>query len=547
MIPVVWLNYHPEICNSPGMWDQGWLQETLNCTLYMPQRAYDFTQYSVVAPLTETEWPEAPGIVLIVPGRFHQYEAKRISKDLRRYQWVLMIVTSDEERLFPWWDVQHERMLTWVQTPKHPKDAEAANKFGYGAPPGTRDTLSYMLNFPERPWSVFFSGQVTHERRQQMVEAIRPDIGRYFNQTPGFTQGLHKGAYLETMNKSKVALAPSGPQTVDSFRAWEAMEAGAVPIVDGRTPTEDQRTYWDGINQLPNERLPFHVVDDWEDGEAHIESALKAWQQQANICGSWLGRTKRAFTHRLHEDIETLGASRPLAMFPDDDITVLIPSSYCQSHPNSEMLWKTISSVRRYLPTAEILIMMDGNSGHEDYLEYQRSVLNAVKYGWGSFNISVKVFTDGYHQSGMTRWAMANFVKTPYVLFVEHDTPLTVAPGKGINFASMLDVMKYGQLDYLRFHYQTQIHPLHEHLMDGTMEYAGERVMMTHQWSQRPHLAPSDFYRRMLEDYFGADERMFIEERMHSEATRTPKSFRMAIYYPEGDIERSYHLDGRKS
>lgn len=537
MVPVVWLNYHPEICTSPGMWDQEWIQETFLGTLFTPPRPFTFEDHYGT-------WPDAPGIVLIVPGRFHQYEAQRISRDLEKYQWVLMIVTSDEERLFPWWDVEHPRMLTWVQTPMHEKDREASVQFGIGSPPGTVDWLRGFEGSSQKNWSVFFSGQVTHPRREQMMKYGQRFGAKHSGHvqmrgTEGFTQGYEKGEYLRYMLRAKVVPAPMGAVTVDTFRFWEALEAGAVPI-------PESSEYWRRINQLPNEAMPLLQIKEWNRFAAVTMDILSNWQEMANLCGSWLLRTKRELALRLHADLVTLGATPPEPT-PDDAITVLIPTSYINSHPSTNMLWQTVASVRKYLPNAEILIMMDGGM-HPDYQEYQRRVLEAVKYGFGVKNVSVKIFTTHMHQTGMTSWALANFVKTEYILFVEHDTPLTIAEGQGVPFGNLLTAMSVGHLDYLRLHFQTRIHPEHEHLMHSMepVDFAGVPVIMTTQWSQRPHLAPKVSYQLNLERY-AADRTQFIEEIMHSAAADKPANFRMGIYAPPGNMERSYHLDGRNS
>lgn len=544
-IPVVWLNYHPEICNSPGMWDQWVVQEALYGLVFQPQRSYQFTNYH--ATPAGMDWPDAHGIILIVPGRFHEFEPRRISQDIAKYSWVLQIVTSDEERLYPWWKVRHPRIMTWVQTPKLAEDASAENRFGYGAPPGTNQILGGW-SLPKQDIDVFFSGQVTHSRRESLMAANWSGFSDIFmNPTPGFTQGFDKQRYLRYMARSVVAPAPAGPQTVDSFRLWEAIEAGAVPLADTHTPTVDQTGYWSQINQRSMERLPFPLVDDWSDGPAAAEEVLRAPVQHANLCGSWLLRHKREFALRLHADIETMhGEGRPEPT-ADDQITVLMPSSYITSHPDTDIWFETLGSIRSHLPYAEILVMMDGNSGNPDYLEYQRRVLNWAKHS--STNLSVKIFTQPMHQTGMTAWALENFVRTEYILFVEHDTPLTIRMEQRIPFDDLLVAMKAGRLDYLRLHYQTQIHPEHLHLMHNggeVLNIANVPVIRTVQWSQRPHISPADRYRSMLARY-ATDRNTFIEEIMHGVAQDHPNEFRMCIYAPPGNMERSYHLDGRKA
>jgi hypothetical protein len=78
-------------------------------------------------------------------------------------------------------------------------------------------------------------------------------------------------------------------------------------------------------------------------------------------------------------------------------------------------------------------------------------------------------------------------------------------------------------------------------------------LLRTAQYSQRPHLASTDLYRRMLTDCFSPQSKAFIEDRMHSvvyEAYRLRgkagwNDWKLWLYAPAGDMKRSYHTDGR--
>jgi hypothetical protein len=81
----------------------------------------------------------------------------------------------------------------------------------------------------------------------------------------------------------------------------------------------------------------------------------------------------------------------------------------------------------------------------------------------------------------------------------------------------------------------------------------GTPMRKTMQWSQRPHLASTAFYRQMLDRYFHPDSLTMIEDVIHGAVIEDCRkdsimgwySWRLWIYHPEGNIKRSYHLDGR--
>jgi hypothetical protein len=81
-------------------------------------------------------------------------------------------------------------------------------------------------------------------------------------------------------------------------------------------------------------------------------------------------------------------------------------------------------------------------------------------------------------------------------------------------------------------------------------------VIRTSQWSQRPHLATTAFYERIIESHFGWSDKVFIEDRMHGIVSNAYlrygmegwQQYRLHLYDPGlPSLKRSYHLDGRKT
>jgi hypothetical protein len=96
-------------------------------------------------------------------------------------------------------------------------------------------------------------------------------------------------------------------------------------------------------------------------------------------------------------------------------------------------------------------------------------------------------------------------------------------------------------------HHESRILEEHEGLMmNEVCTIANVPLRRTMQWSQRPHLAHGEFYRIMIENYFGRESRTHIEDVMYGICTATQgEACRLFIYHPEGNIQRSTHLDGR--
>lgn len=239
----------------------------------------------------------------------------------------------------------------------------------------------------------------------------------------------------------------------------------------------------------------------------------------------------------------------------DSYITVLVPTSPIPSHPDTRVIDETIGTIRSHLPIAEIIIMIDGVRGEQEefrnnYQEYTRRLLWKCNCEWE--NVTPLFFEEHTHQAGMTRKAL-ELVSTPLILFVEHDTPLT--PDRIIPWQSLRKFIEYAGANVIRLHHEALVLDVHRHLMIGEPEvYSGERFWATYQWSQRPHLARTEFYRKMLDDYIPPQAKTMIEDAVYGKLESAYRDrgkagwddWRVWMYYPEGDIKRSYHLDGRE-
>lgn len=231
-----------------------------------------------------------------------------------------------------------------------------------------------------------------------------------------------------------------------------------------------------------------------------------------------------------------------------NEITVLIPVSPIPSHPSTEVIDQTVASVRERLPDSEIIIMFDGLPAwflqyKETYEQFTQTLLWKINNEMG--NATPLLFDKHMHQSGMMREAL-KLVRTPLVLFLEQDTPLH----NDIPFDKLVEPVKTGYINLLRFHFEAQIPPEHAHLMldQSPIDILGQPFIRTRQWSQRPHLASLKYYRDICENYWDNEPR-FIEHIMYgivAEGGDNYDEHRLHIYAPEGTIVRSKHLDGRR-
>lgn len=555
VVDVIWVTNHPGTVIPRFYWDQGILEALFDHSLWRPVGASTFRHHDgfdmVPHPID--------GAVVVVPARHHAGpdDIAWLNENIARLEWCLLILTGDEESAFPLCDVEHPRMIAWWMSGRPDRQRGTPRRLlGSGWPPQARLLLAENRDLAmDRPLDYFFAGQVTHQRRTECATAIKRLLGKgQLVETKSFTSGLPHDEYYAGMASAKIVPCPSGPVSPDSFRVYEALEAGCLPLADRFAPSGSVPGYWPNV--LPG--VPIPLWADWEVLPVKMPGLLDAWPANANkVFAAWQGY-RRNLAYALESDIQELtGAGWSKVENLADLLTIVIPTSPIPSHPGTAIIDETIASVRAYpeLEDCEMLILIDGVRREQehrrgDYEEYVRRLL------WDCLHDRRQTlpirFEEHHHQVAMMREALEK-VRTPLVLFVEHDTPThNDVPWDGICQAVLA-----GDVDFVRLHHESFILAPHEHLMIDREPIkvgpTGVPVLRTAQWSQRPHIASTDFYRRVLSDFVRPDARSMIEDAVYGpvlsawldDGMAGWNRYKLAIYAPEGDMKRSWHLDGR--
>lgn len=498
------------------------IEDFLSGKLWKP---YNFTEFEIIE--TNKLEPQEKAVI-VLPARHHKGLEKQVNNELKKINKVVLILCGDEEAEFNVSEIDHNNIQIWVMNPH--MDCKF-NKLGTGYSP---HVANYPLRQAKKDIDLFFSGQITHKRRSEMWRAlnqIKENVSLSINKTKGFTQGLSQADYSDKLARSKVAPAPSGAEIPDSFRLWEALELMSFVIADQKNSQGTINNYWDWFFE---ETPPFYLINDWNDLPSYTDKALSDWDNNIIRQTCWWYKYKRDLSYKIMNFLDYK---------PSQDITIIIPSSPIKSHPSTDILEETIKSIKYHLPNAEIIITFDGvrkeQADRTD--DYKKHIIDFLKSIKGK-NILPVFFEEHQHQSGMLKQVL-KYVKTPLVMYVEHDTPLIE---KEIDFKKIIDFIYAGEATTVRFHHEDVIPEEHKPLMIGEKD----GFIKTIQWSQRPHITTKQ-YLQEIADYFKEEDKSFIEDIWHGVVYNDCQTrlgwfkHRLWIYAPKGGLKRSYHTDGR--
>lgn len=294
-VKVIWRSYNPEAI-SRGYWDQGILED-----LFKRPGEYEWQHQEDFKDLSENE-----GGVVIINGRMHPNYIEAINRDLNKLRWVVLIITGDEEAVFPFENIRHPLLRVWMQLPRMNRHNDVSFKLPNGPRTGTLQMVK-STGQQGRTLDYFFAGQINHDRREQCRDAVGliEDIFEgQFIPTDGFgKEAVDQPTYINLLAHTKIALCPSGIETPDTFRLYEALEAGCVPVVDAFATRNQSNGFW---KYLFGEDVPFPIVDYWDKLPVLLPELLREYPHNANKVSAWWQNKKRGMYLKLINDIKEI-------------------------------------------------------------------------------------------------------------------------------------------------------------------------------------------------------------------------------------------------
>lgn len=276
-------------------WDFGLVKDLLEGKLWRTPDWIDL-EFKSVDKLSKDDTA-----VVVIPARHHKDLEDQINKQLNKINKVVLFLMGDEEAEFDVSKIDHPSIHIWVQNP-HIGVHDKYHKIGTGYPQHMRECLE---DYQERVHNIFFAGQVTHQRRKELIDVLLDmqvhDKTIEIHATKGFTQGLNHKDYYKGMSTAKIAPAPSGAVIPDSFRLFEALETMCIPVADQKTPNGQTSEYWDW---LFGEITPFPKVTDFN-ALRHITSELlDDYPRNLHHQTAWWIKYKRSLAYKLSEQLQ---------------------------------------------------------------------------------------------------------------------------------------------------------------------------------------------------------------------------------------------------
>jgi len=252
-------------------WDYGLLKEI-------------FTKYEI-EQVKVTSLPQEERAIVIVPGPQNIRHEEYINQEIQKISRLVLFINGDEEGRFDITKIKHPNAEIWVQYPyaKHHK----LNKLPIGVP---QHLKKLVPEYPSKDYDVYFSGQITHQRRKQIAEVLPSLPNTLFTLTAGFAQGGEPKDYYKALASAKIAPAPAGAATVDTFRFFEAIEMLCLPIGD---MINSKGIYLEFYKDVFGYEPPTSYVSDWSELTTLVPNLLENYPQNMHTIVSWWIKYKR--------------------------------------------------------------------------------------------------------------------------------------------------------------------------------------------------------------------------------------------------------------
>jgi hypothetical protein len=156
-----------------------------------------------------------------------------------------------------------------------------------------------------------FAGTPHNDRKNMLntFERLKPNKT---HSCSGFcaNDALSTEGYAQMLNDSKFALCPPGQDSMDSFRLYEALEAGCIPVATARTSKLPVfPSYWHAVmRSAETYEIPFVIEDEWKqclNKVTHIVQSTE-YNKKQRQCQLFWKITKQNWVNKIKKKVNLL-------------------------------------------------------------------------------------------------------------------------------------------------------------------------------------------------------------------------------------------------
>jgi hypothetical protein len=232
---------------------------------------------------------------VVIPGPQNIGHEEDISKELKNISRLVLFITGDEEGVFGIDKINHPNAEVWIQYPH--KKHDKYNKLPIGVPQHLKNNLP---NYKTKTYDVFFGGQITHQRRQQLAEVMPSIENALYKPTDGFAKGDNPVDYYDNLMNSKIAPCPAGAVSIESFRLFEAIEMMTLPIAD---LVDSSGLKYNFYKNVFSELVPFPQTKYWSELPIIVLNLLEGYPKNMHNVVCWWIKYKRDLGIKLMEQV----------------------------------------------------------------------------------------------------------------------------------------------------------------------------------------------------------------------------------------------------
>ena len=261
-------------------WDFGFLQEA-------------FTKNNIEV-VKVNKIPATDRAFVVAPGFEWTGLEDLLNENLKKINRVVLFVTADELGVFNVEKIDHPNIEIWIQYP-YPRH-QKYHKIPLGVP-NHKDNV--IPDYPTKEIDVYFSGQITHQRRQQIAEILPDILNAVYRLTKGFTQGEKPKDYYRLLATARFAPAPAGNASIDSFRFYEGLEMLCIPIADKVSSVGEVYQFW----EILFGDMPIPQIAHWGKLRKVVSQLSTDYPANMHRAVSWWIKQKRDFAYKIMEQI----------------------------------------------------------------------------------------------------------------------------------------------------------------------------------------------------------------------------------------------------